>query len=272
MVQSYLKDIEDEIPEVRFRKVLVFRILDEEFGADISDLKEVVQSSGLTRVPNVKSYVSGIMNLKGTICPVIDLARVFNFPDEGEKSRILIVEVEPNEIVGIMVDAVEEIVQIDESSVAPPPPVIAKRINVKYLEGVSIAEDRMIILVDLMQMVKDLELGKEVQDKAPVPVKKQGDAEGERPEGLAKFHIPENPFWLDGMRIKNLVHLRKHLLQITDEDFRRYLNQEKNDFANWIEHEFSGIKDHGRVVESIRKVQGRDDMVKVLDRIIKGGA
>ena len=67
MPRSYLKDIEDEIPEVKLRKLILFTLLEEEFGVSIKDVKEVIKYTDITKIPNTKDFIEGVIVGKGAI-------------------------------------------------------------------------------------------------------------------------------------------------------------------------------------------------------------
>jgi len=139
------KDLEDE------RQLVCFRIADEEYGIDIMQVQEIIRIDAITAVPGAPSYVSGIVNLRGNVLPVIDLRRRFGREScrQSEQSRILVVEME-GKTTGLIVDAVSEVLRVPESSIEPTPPLLSASASGRYITGIGKLEDgnRAIILVN----------------------------------------------------------------------------------------------------------------------------
>ncbi len=134
-------------------QLVVFRLGEEEYGVPITQVKEINLLTKPTRIPKSPPFLEGVINLRGEIIPVIDLKKRFElehirYSDDG---RIMIVEINGS-IVGLIVDEVSEVLRLPKSSIEPPPPVIAG-ITSTYLEGVGKLDDRMLILLDLNEIL-----------------------------------------------------------------------------------------------------------------------
>lgn len=139
----------EEIREELLQLVL-FKLGEEEFGVNILQAREIEKlDQGLTRVPKAPSFVEGVINLRGEIIPIVDLRKRFGLtlPPLGYDSRVIIVEVQ-GALVGMLVDAVVEVIRIPVSAVEPPPP-ITKGVDSQYLSGVAKVGERLIVLLNL---------------------------------------------------------------------------------------------------------------------------
>ncbi len=134
-------------------QMVSFVIEGEEFGVDILKVQEIIRLVEITRVPNAPSFVEGVINLRGRIIPVIDLRERFSFdPQEADKdTRIIVVELD-EKIVGFMVDAVREVIRVDRHVIEPPPD-LAIGIDAHYITGVAKLDDRLLIILDLDEVL-----------------------------------------------------------------------------------------------------------------------
>lgn len=135
------------------RQLVVFELAKETYGVDISRVQEIIRFQEITKVPKVPDFIEGVINLRGNVIPVIDLRKRFDF-EEIEKtnaSRIIVVEVDQY-TVGMVVDAVSEVVRVNETSIEPPSNIIAD-IDTDYLSGVCKFEDKLIILLELSKVL-----------------------------------------------------------------------------------------------------------------------
>ncbi|HEY3315504.1 MAG TPA: chemotaxis protein CheW [Bacillota bacterium] len=130
-------------------KYVVFQLGGEAYGVDINKVQDINPMTKITQVPRAPEFVEGIINLRGRVIPVIDLRKRFGLPpqDHTRSTVIVVVEVEGNTI-GVIVDAVSEVLPIPRGVVEPPSPFIAG-VDSDYLRGVAKLEDRLIILLDL---------------------------------------------------------------------------------------------------------------------------
>jgi len=131
------------------RQLVVFNLGQEEYGVDILQVKEIKRLTEITRVPNAPDHVEGVINLRGNIIPVVDLHKRFELGtvEATDESRIVIVNVQ-DITVGITVDAVSEVITLDKSSLAPPPPLVAG-IEASFIEAIGKLKDRLLILLNM---------------------------------------------------------------------------------------------------------------------------
>jgi purine-binding chemotaxis protein CheW len=140
------------------KKVVGFRLKDEEFAFDIMKVVEIIRLKEITEVPTAPDFIEGVINLRGKIIPIIDLRKRFNvdFEDRDKKYRIIIVELMRNQLVGVMVDEVEKVIQVREDQVIPAPPTITEA-GGRYIEYIVKIDDRIIVLLDVDRIFSEEE-------------------------------------------------------------------------------------------------------------------
>lgn len=132
-------------------KMVTFSLAEKDYAIDIMKVKEIAKAGHFTYVPNTLPFVLGVYNLRGDIIPIIDLRRFFNIEvPEREKDALenmLIVSVEDQPF-GVVVDVIDKVVGIQESSIQPPHPLFGD-INIKYIYGIVESNDRLYVLLDI---------------------------------------------------------------------------------------------------------------------------
>lgn len=140
------------------RKVIIFRLKDEEYGVDVNQVLSIERMQPITRVPNVPVFVQGVINLRGVVTPVIDLRKRFGL-DETEYddlTRIVIVQMEDKEV-GLIVDAANDVIDISVDIVEEPPAALGA-VDVEYLEGVAKLDGRLLVLLNLEKVLSKEEV------------------------------------------------------------------------------------------------------------------
>ena len=139
----------DEAPS----QYLTFALGSEMFAVGILNVKEIIEYGNLTEIPMMPAFIRGVINLRGSVVPVIDLsARFGGRPTEvGKRTCIVIVEVQDGELrhdIGIMVDAVSEVLDIPDSDIEPPPTFGAK-IRAEFIFGMGKVQGKFVILLNI---------------------------------------------------------------------------------------------------------------------------
>ncbi len=134
---------------------VTFSLADETYAIDVLQVQEVLKLTEIAPVPGVPDYILGIINLRGDVVTVIDARRRMQLPvrEPDEASRIVIIDVD-NQNIGILVDAVAEVVQIPPNAVDPAPAVGNDQTS-RFILGVSSTEDGLTILIDLNKLLSD---------------------------------------------------------------------------------------------------------------------
>lgn len=132
-----------------------FKIGKEIFGVDILMVQEIIRSAPITHVPNSPEFVEGVINLRGSIIPVIDLRKRLNLHTanyEIEKDWILILDIS-GRVTGFIVDLVTEVLKIQEDSIEPPPDILVAGLHSQYIRGVCEIEKELLIILDFNRIL-----------------------------------------------------------------------------------------------------------------------
>lgn len=129
--------------------LLTFALGREEFGMPVTQVREVIRVTDITRVPHAPAHVRGVANLRGRILAVVDLRSRFGLPaaDPTPRARIVVVDLR-GRVLGLLVDAVSQVTKVPETSVVPAPEDV-RTVEADYVTGVARWQSRLIILLDL---------------------------------------------------------------------------------------------------------------------------
>lgn len=140
------------------RQLITFHLGSQSFGLDIMAIREIRAWTPTTRLPHVKPYVAGVVNLRGTVLPVIDLAARLGWePTSPTERHVIIVAQIGGQLRGLIVDAVSDIVTTQDEDIQQPPSTGNDAV-VPFLEGLVAMEDRMLMVLDLPGLTADTEL------------------------------------------------------------------------------------------------------------------
>ncbi|MGC3969911.1 MAG: chemotaxis protein CheW [Pirellulales bacterium] len=136
-------------------QVVSFRLASEEYGIEITKVQEIILVGEITRVPQTARYIKGLINLRSTVIPIVDLRLRFGMPEEQptDETRIMVMNVR-GKTIGIIVDAVSEVLRISKDQIAPPPPTVTS-LGREYLTGLAKLEERLLILLDVECILTD---------------------------------------------------------------------------------------------------------------------
>lgn len=132
-----------------------FRLGDEEYGIDITKIQEVILMGEITRVPQTPAYVKGLINLRSNVIPIIDLRLRFGMTEISIDSDTRIVVVNMiGKTVGLIVDAVNEVIRVSQDTIASLPPAVAG-LGREYLTGLVQLESRLVIVLNIDMLLDD---------------------------------------------------------------------------------------------------------------------
>jgi purine-binding chemotaxis protein CheW len=136
---------------------VTFRLANETYGINVMQVQEVLRFSDIAPVPGAPAYVLGIINLRGNVVTVIDTCQRFGLPpiDITDNTRIVIIETN-QQVIGILVDAVAEVVYLKRSEIETTPNV-GNDESAKFIQGVSHRDNQLLILVDLNKLLGEEE-------------------------------------------------------------------------------------------------------------------
>lgn len=138
-------------------QLVTFRLKDETYGINVMQVQEVLRVTEIAPVPGAPGYVLGIINLRGNVVTVVDTRTRFGLPttEVDDASRIVIIESD-NQVVGIMVDSVAEVVELHHSEIESVPSVGNEEAS-RYIQGVTSRDDGLLIVVDLNKLLTERE-------------------------------------------------------------------------------------------------------------------
>lgn len=141
-------------------QIVSFRLANEEYGVDIMRVQEIILPGDITEMPEVPEYICGLINLRGHVIPIVDLRKRFGLPvsERDEHTRIIVVNVGAKTI-GMVVDAVNEVLRINDEQLEPPPSSIVGIEHV-YIKALVKFEDKLLILLDIESILSEEEHAK----------------------------------------------------------------------------------------------------------------
>ncbi len=155
-------------------QMISFTVGAERFGVGILNIKEINMMSEITKIPNAPDFVEGVINLRGTIIPILDLRKRLRLSlppgqqDIKPGSRILVVEIEGN-VTGFIVDSVAKVLAVPGSKVFPPPDILVAGVESQYISGVVHLDDGILIILDFRKILSLQEKGQLEQVSRTLP-------------------------------------------------------------------------------------------------------
>jgi len=138
---------------------LAFTLGKEEYGIDILKVQEIRGYESVTRIANAPEFIKGVVNLRGTIVPIVDMRIKFNLgaPVYDQFTVVIILNID-GRVVGMVVDSVSDVTTLAPDQIRPAPEM-GTVFNANYLIGLGTIEERMLILVDINKLMTSSEMG-----------------------------------------------------------------------------------------------------------------
>ena len=153
-----MKEVERSGYTADLNQFLTFTLGAEEYGIEILKVQEIKGYSAITHIPNAPPHVKGVMNLRGTVVPVVDLRTKFSMDAvEYTKFTVIIVVMVGQKIAGLVVDAVSDVLNIAASDVRPAPDLGA-RCDTRFISGVVSIGEKLAVLLDIDKLLTDEEV------------------------------------------------------------------------------------------------------------------
>lgn len=133
-------------------QLVAFKLGGEEYGIEISQVREIIREREITPMPRQPSYVEGVLNVRGTIIPVVNLKKRFNLSGDLTQHPHTIIVESGDGLVGLLVEAVSEVIRVPEDRIHPPPKVTTG-LDSDYLRGVCRVGERLLIYLDVKKVV-----------------------------------------------------------------------------------------------------------------------
>ena len=139
-------------------QLVTFKMGTEEFGIDILQVQEINRLIEIMKVPKAPYFIEGVINMRGTIIPVVDFRKRFGMPkkDSDKLTRILIIET-VEKTVSFIVDEIKEVIRISQNQIEPPPEIISG-IGSEYFKGVGKINERLINILDVNKVFNKKEI------------------------------------------------------------------------------------------------------------------
>jgi purine-binding chemotaxis protein CheW len=132
---------------------LTFTLGDEEYGIDILRVQEIRGYDAVTKIANTPDFIKGVINLRGTIVPIVDLRIRFNLGKvEYDAFTVVIILMVRDRVVGVVVDGVSDVITLQSNQINKVPEMVST-IETKYLVGLGTVDGRMLILVDIESLM-----------------------------------------------------------------------------------------------------------------------
>jgi purine-binding chemotaxis protein CheW len=148
-----IRDLWVEKGKIMEQQLVIFELANEYYGVDIASVESIIKMEAITVVPQSPSFVEGVINLRGSILPVVDLHKRFKLAsgEAGKDARIVVVNIDGVKV-GMVVDGVSEVLRVSEDAVEPPPPMVTN-IDSAFITGIAKINGKLVIMLDLNRVL-----------------------------------------------------------------------------------------------------------------------
>ncbi|MGD9947289.1 MAG: chemotaxis protein CheW [Desulfobulbus sp.] len=151
-----------EANNIETNQYLTFKLQDEVFGLAIGKVREVLDFTNITKVPRTPDFMRGVINLRGSVVPVVDLHLKFDLEKTEKTVNTCIIIVEINmegeiTVLGALADSVQEVVELEPDQIEPAPK-IGTKLNTEFIKGMGKRDEEFIILLDIDKVFSNDEL------------------------------------------------------------------------------------------------------------------
>ena len=131
-------------------QLVSFMLDNEEYGVEVLKVREIIRMPAITKMPNTPHYAEGIINLRGTVVPIISMRKRFNLMEATYNShtRIMVMDA-PGGLTGLIVDGVSEVIRVPGSDIQPPPIMLSGGPGQECVTGVINHANRLLIVLDI---------------------------------------------------------------------------------------------------------------------------
>lgn len=133
-------------------QLVIFKLASEDYGLPIGKVQEINRMVAVTKLPQTPDFMEGIINLRGRVIPVVDLRKRFGFgpAEHQDDTRIMVTDI-AGQTVGLIVDAVHEVVTLKGDCIEPPPQSFV--MDAQFVQGIGKMENRLVILLDIDRII-----------------------------------------------------------------------------------------------------------------------
>lgn len=146
------------------RQYLTFSLAGDQYAIEVLRIREILEYGTVTHVPSMPACIRGVLNLRGSVLPVVDLAIKFGFPptEPGKRTCIVVVEVEldgdgKQTVLGLLADTVNQVIELSDANIQPPP-AFGTRVQLQFLRGLGEVENGFVLLLDTERLLTSEEL------------------------------------------------------------------------------------------------------------------
>ena len=142
------------------RQFLTFALAEEHYGVDILKVQEIKGYTAVTKLPNTPDYLKGVLNLRGTIVPIVDLRLKFGMaPTEPTSFTVIVVVNVQERVMGFLVDGVSDVLEFSAKDIQPPPE-LGNKVDITFVSGIGNSNDHLVTLLDVDRVLSDEEVEK----------------------------------------------------------------------------------------------------------------
>ena len=151
--QNILAGVDVAAEDTQKDKYLTFHLADEDYGIEIRFVTEIIGIQKITKVPDMAHFIKGVINLRGKVIPIMDVRARFGLPSReyDERTCVIVVNVKEQDI-GLVVDRVNEVADIPEAQVEPPPNTSQSQ-TTRYIRGIGKMGDAVKVLLDAEKLL-----------------------------------------------------------------------------------------------------------------------
>lgn len=144
---------QEAIADSNVVQMVSFMLEDIEYGIDILQVHEIIRIPEVTRLPNTPSYIKGVINLRGSVVPVVDMRERFGLPQgtQTDQTRIIVIET-GDKLIGLWVDSVYQVVRLPLANIDPPSELI-EGISEEFIKGVGRLRNRLVIILNFESLL-----------------------------------------------------------------------------------------------------------------------
>jgi purine-binding chemotaxis protein CheW len=175
-----------DITSIETNQYLTFSLADEQYAIEVTKVREVLEADEITRVPKMPPYMLGVINLRGSVVPVIDLRSKFAM-EQTERTvdtSIIILEIQIEDediLIGAFVDSVHEVIEIEEDQIEPAPK-IGTKLDTEFISGMGKRDDQFIIIINIDKVFSQEELTSVSEGSSVLSNAIKKDTEEQSPE------------------------------------------------------------------------------------------
>lgn len=141
---------------------LTFKLADEVFALDVAKVREILELTNITKVPQTPDFMRGVINLRGSVVPVIDMRLKFSMSETEQTVNTCIIVVEISldgdiTVLGALADSVQEVVEMEPASIEPAPH-IGTKMNTDFIKGMGKVDSRFVMILDIDKVFSSDEL------------------------------------------------------------------------------------------------------------------